>query len=144
MYFSVRIYICRFKYILASQNMILINVMYIYILCVYLCVSVVTWQLLLISSIHLSFLLWEKVNASPFIPPWDEKKHLVFWRDNQVTNCRASDFCQWGRLMRWQGDILFCRLIFPRRLKRRWLEENEDNYRKWERGDIYVSHSLFV
>ena len=46
------------------------------------------------------------------MPPWDEKRRLVFWRDNQVTNCGTSDFCQWGRLMRWQGEILFCQLIF--------------------------------
>lgn len=52
---------------------------------------------------------WSSISSFPckakfcvflFTPPRDGRQHLVLWRDNQVTNCRASDFCQWGCLMR--------------------------------------------
>lgn len=55
------------------------------------------------------------------MPPRDMKQHLVLWRDNQVTNCRASDFCQWGCLMRSLAEgnpILLGWFFFPAEVKK--------------------------
>lgn len=99
---------------------------------IWVCVSVITVQLLLVLILHFQFSLQRKFCVFLFTPPRDGKQHLVLWRDNQVTNWRASDFCQWGCLMRSlaEGNPILMGGFFLQRLRkiRRQLKEKMAMY----------------